>query len=87
MLRSRMDQWEDLGKMVSSVITSEPASQKILDRFFKFEFNESLAYLKTGMSQEDKKALSVFEKSVHLKDGYYEVEIPWKNYPPFFPNN
>ena len=39
------------------------------------------------MSQEDKKALSVFEESVHLKNGHYEVEIPWKNYPPCLPNN
>ena len=39
------------------------------------------------MSQEDKKALSVFEESVHLKDGHYQVEVPWKNYPPCLPNN
>ena len=66
---------------------SEGIISKQLDQFFKFELNESLADLKTGMSQEDKKALSVFEKSVHLKDGHYEVEIPWKNYPPCLPNN
>ena len=29
----------------------------------------------------------MFEESVHLKDGHYEVEIPWKNYPPCLPNN
>ena len=29
----------------------------------------------------------VFEESVHLKDGHYEVEILWKNYPTCFPNN
>ena len=39
------------------------------------------------MSQEDKKALSVFEESVRLKDSHYEVEIPWKNYSPCLPNN
>ena len=66
---------------------SEGLISKQLDQFFDFEFNESLADLKTGMSQEDKKALSVFEESVHLKDGHYEVEIPWKNYPPCLPNN
>ena len=58
-----------------------------MDQFFNFELNESLADLKTGMSQEDKKALSVFEEFVHLKDGHYKVEIPWKDYPPCLPNN
>ena len=29
----------------------------------------------------------MFEEAVHLKDGHYEVEIPWKNYPPCLPNN
>ena len=86
-----MDQWEDFGKVVSSVITPEPASQdlisKQLDQFLNFEFNESLADLKTGISKEDNKVLSVFEESVYLKDGHYEVEIPWKNYPPCLPNN
>ena len=66
---------------------SEDLISKLLDQFFNFEFSESLADLKIGMSQEDKKALSVFEESVHSKDGQYEVEIPWKNYPPCLPNN
>ena len=46
---------------------SEDLISKQLDQFFNFEFNESLADMKNGMSQEDKKALSVFEESVHLK--------------------
>ena len=58
-----------------------------MDQLFNFEFNESLADLKTGKSHEDKQALSMFEESVHLKDGHYEAEIPWKNYPPCLPNN
>ena len=66
---------------------SENLISKQLDPFSNFEFNESLEDLKTGMPQEDKKALSVFEESVHLKDGHYEVEIPWNNYPPCLPDN
>ena len=38
---------------------SEDLISKQLDQFFNFEFNESLAYLKTGMSHGDKKALCV----------------------------
>ena len=40
---------------------SEDLISKQLDQFFNFEFNESLADLKTSMSQEDKKALSVLK--------------------------
>ena len=34
---------------------SEDLISKQLDQFFNFEFNESLADLKTGMSQEDRR--------------------------------
>ena len=57
------------GKQCHYIRTTQPEHliSKQLDQFFNFEFNESLADLKTGVSQEDKTALSVFEESVHLK--------------------
>ena len=84
-----MERFGQSGKQCHYIRTSQSVDliSKQLDQFSNSEFNESLADLKTGMSQEDKKALSVFEEVVHLKDGHYEVEIPWKNYPPCLPNN
>ena len=84
-----MGRFGQSGKQCHYIKTSqsEDLISRQLDQFFNFEFKESLADLKTVMSQEDKKALSVFEESVHLKNGHFEVEIPWKNYPPCLPNN
>ena len=39
------------------------------------------------MSVEDKRALSVFEDSVQLIEGHYQISIPWKNKNPNLPNN
>ena len=36
-----------------------------------------------AMSCEDKQALSVMKESIKLKDGHYELALPWKNPPPW----
>ena len=58
-----------------------------LKRYFSYDFNESLVDSKKMMSVEDKKALSVFEDSVQLIEGHYQISIPWKNKNPNLPNN
>ena len=80
-LNGPMGRFGQSGKQCHYIRTSqsEDLISKQLDQIFNFKLNESLADLKTGVSQEDKKVLSVFEESVQLKDGHYEVEIPWKN--------
>ena len=62
-----MGRFGQSGKQCHHIRTSqsEDLNSKQLDQFFNFEFNEYLADLKTGMFQEDKKTLSVFEESVH----------------------
>ncbi|XP_071963870.1 uncharacterized protein [Antedon mediterranea] len=39
------------------------------------------------MSQNDKQALRIMEKSAVLKDGHYEIALPWKFYPPNLKTN
>ena len=39
------------------------------------------------MSCDDRRALSVMEKTIQLKDGHYELALPWKNPPPALPKN
>ena len=58
-----------------------------LRKYFNQEFNESFADENKMMSVEDKKAMSVFEESVQIVDGHYQVVIPWKNPSPCLPNN
>ena len=42
---------------------------------------------KISMSVEDKEALAIMEQSVKLKDGHYQIALPWKQYPRFLPCN
>jgi len=51
------------------------------------EFNDSQYDGKTTMSQDDKQALSIMEETVQLKDGHYEMALPWKHSPPHLSNN
>ena len=39
------------------------------------------------MSREDKQAIQTMEGSVKLKDGHYEVGLPWRQEFPYLPNN
>ena len=36
---------------------------------------------------EDKGVLQVWQKSIELKDGHYELDIPFKTLPPQLPDN
>ena len=40
-----------------------------------------------GTSKEDRYALSLLDNSVTLKDGHYELALPWKPGTPSLPNN
>ena len=51
------------------------------------EFNDSTFSNKTSMSQEDRRALEIMNQTVKLKEGHYEVVLPWRHYPPDLPNN
>ena len=39
------------------------------------------------MSCDDRRALSVMENTIQLKDGHYELALPWKNLRPAFLKN
>ena len=57
------------------------------ERFCEMEFNDSQFSTEKGMSQEDKRALTIMEESAELRDGHYEIALPWKVFPPELPNN
>ena len=57
------------------------------ERFCEMEFNDSQFSVEKGMSQEDKRALNIMEKSTELRGGHYEIALPWKVFPPDLPNN
>ena len=40
-----------------------------------------------AMSVNDRKALAVWDASVHVVNGHYELDIPFKQTPPTLPDN
>ena len=58
-----------------------------VERFWAIENFGVTPDSKPCMSVEDKKALTIMEKSVKPEGGRYQVALPWKQYPPFLPYN
>ncbi|KAK3729480.1 hypothetical protein QZH41_019941, partial [Actinostola sp. cb2023] len=57
------------------------------EEYCKMEFNDSFYNSNTAMSQEDKRALEKMRASILLKDGHYEIGLPWKDGFPDLPDN
>ena len=50
-------------------------------------FKDSAYGEATLMSTNDKRALEILSDSIELKDGHYQIALPWKNDPPLLENN
>ena len=58
-----------------------------LERFWAAEHSGVIPESKISMSVEDKEVLAIMKQSLKLKDGHYQIALPWKQYPPFLPYN
>lgn len=61
--------------------------QEQFNRFINLEFADSIACTKTAMSQDDERVLQIYDNSVCMVDGHYQIAIPWKSESPGLPNN
>ena len=68
-------------------LRSDHGLNEQFQRFCNMEFNDSSFDTKVEMSVEDSRALDIMERSVQLRDGHYQVALPWRNFPPWLPNN
>jgi len=55
--------------------------------FCGWEFSDSICVSKPAMSKEDKRALSIMKESICLKEGHYQIDLPWKDDVLCLPNN
>ena len=58
-----------------------------LERLWKTDFEGSLVETKVCPSLEDKKVLQIMEEMLKVVDGHFQVVLPWRNNPPYLPNN
>lgn len=69
-------------------IHSDVRLNEQFQRFCDIEFNDLNHHDDTlAMSQEDRRALDIMNRTATLKDGHYEIALPWRTFPPDLPNN
>ncbi|KAG1671110.1 hypothetical protein GQR58_016564 [Nymphon striatum] len=75
---------ERVGK--SDQMDRHETTSKLIEDFLKGEFPENLADDQSSASQDDRRALEMMNRSVHLVDGHYQLRLPWRSNPPNMPS-
>ncbi|XP_028394892.1 uncharacterized protein LOC114519037 [Dendronephthya gigantea] len=78
---------EDVDVPTANPVQADSTLEQRFEEFCNMEFNDVNRELESTMSQNDKRALNIMEGSVKLVNGHYEIGMPWKNFPPYLPNN
>ncbi|XP_044182749.1 uncharacterized protein LOC114952001 [Acropora millepora] len=55
--------------------------------YCNMEFNDSVYSNDISMSSNDKRALEIMSQTAVLKEGHYEIALPWKEETPYLHNN
>ena len=71
----------------TNFVRTDAALDHQFQRFCNMEFNDSLLGSERAPSLEDRRALTIMETSAVLKEGHYEIALPWKCPPLCLPNN
>lgn len=58
-----------------------------MEQFWKLETSEALANSLPQFSVDDKRAVDIWERSVEIVDGHYQMDIPFKSKLPNLPDN
>ena len=58
-----------------------------MEQFWKLETSEALANSLPQFSVDDKKAVDMWEQSIELVNGHYQMDIPFKSKNPNLPDN
>ena len=74
-------------KRTSNFIQADTALDQQFQKFCNMEFNDSLLNNERAMSLEDKRALNIMESTAVLKEGHYEIAMPWRYSPLCLLNN
>ncbi len=72
---------------IRSETEADVALSQQVERFWKLDVLPTSSETQTRWSQGDKKAVGIWESSVRLENGHYQLDIPFKNSRPELPNN
>ena len=72
---------------ISNFIQADVALDRQVEQFWKLDTSEALADCSPQMSVDDQKVVDIWNRSIVMKEGHYELPIPFKSSPPGLPNN
>ncbi|XP_071804851.1 uncharacterized protein [Asterias amurensis] len=65
----------------------EVALEAQIERFWKLDTAHALAGSHPRMCINDKRVIDVWDRTLTVVDGHYQIDIPFKLYPPQLPDN
>ena len=65
----------------------EPSLDAQVQQFWKIDTGDAIADSELQLSVNDKKVIDLWEQSVTMVDGHYQLDIPFVSDPPELPNN
>ena len=65
----------------------DPQLQQMVEEFYNRDFTGSIVDDRTEMSQEERRFMKNAEETVELKDGHYQISLPFKDRVARVPNN
>ncbi|XP_074624387.1 uncharacterized protein LOC141882335 [Acropora palmata] len=71
----------------SFFVKADTELQRMVEDFYNLDFNESVADNRTEFSQDEGRFMASVEGSTLLKDGHYEIPLPFKDRQFSVPNN
>ena len=72
---------------IRSETEADVALSQQVERFWKLDVLPTSSETQTRWSQDNKKAVGIWENSASLVNGHYQLDIPFKNSRPELPNN
>ena len=72
---------------VHAASDDEVALEAQIERFWKLDTAHALAGSHPRMSINDKRVIDIWDKTLTVVDGHYQMDIPFKLYPPQLPDN
>ena len=58
-----------------------------LERLYNTEFNDTLVHVEESLLFKDQRAKQIMDESAVLINGHYQLKLPFRHSPPYFPDS
>ena len=74
-------------KAISNFVEADVKLERQVEQFWKIETSGILAWSVPQLSADDQTVLKVWRQSIKLKEGHYQLDVPFKSNPPSLLSN